>query len=119
MNTIDIAIPNYNQARFLPSAVQSVLAQGIDDIRVLIIDNCSTDNSLEVAEELAERDGRISLVRHTQNVGAIASFNEAIDWASATFFTILAADDQLADGSLRRSLAVMEANPAAAFAYGR
>ena len=49
MASVDIIIPNYNYARFLPACVESVLAQDVRPLRILIIDNASTDDSVAVA----------------------------------------------------------------------
>ena len=61
MPSIDVVIPNYQYGRYLPGCVASILAQGIPDTRILIIDNASTDNSVEVAQEIARQDARVEL----------------------------------------------------------
>jgi glycosyltransferase involved in cell wall biosynthesis len=94
------------------------MSQGVADTRVLIIDNASTDDSLEVAHQLAAEDSRIELIAHPRNVGATASYNEGIDWASAEYFVLLDADDLLAPGCLARALACMQAHPEVGFTYG-
>ena len=70
MASVDVAIPCFNYGRFLPDCVGSVLSQGIDDLRILIIDNASTDDSVEVARRLAADDPRIEVVVHTAQPGA-------------------------------------------------
>jgi len=87
--------------------------------RVLIIDNASTDNSLDVARSLAADDSRVEVVAHPTNLGPHASFNEGIDWASADYFMTLCADDLLAPGSLLRAVTVMEKHPEVHLTYGR
>lgn len=116
---VDVAIPCYQYGAFLRGCVMSVLSQGIRDLRVLIIDNASTDNSLEVAQQLAAEDRRVEVVAHQRNRGKNFSFNEAIDWAGSKYFTVLCADDLLAPGSLARAVSVMERHPDVGFAYGR
>ena len=118
MACVDVMIPCYNYARYLPESVGSVLSQGIDNVRVVVIDNASTDNSVEVARRLAEADSRIEVVCHEKNLGPHASFNEGIDLAKAEYMMILCADDILAPGALRRGLEALESDPQAAFAVG-
>jgi len=118
MASIDIVIPCYNYGRFLSEAVSSVLSQGIEDLRVLIIDNASTDESADVARELAARDSKVQVSLHTVNQGATASYNEGIDWAEADYFLVLDADDMLAPGALRRAMNIMEKEPGIAFTHG-
>jgi glycosyltransferase involved in cell wall biosynthesis len=118
MASIDVAIPNYNYGRYLRPCVESVLKQDVPDLRILVIDNASEDESIEVAEQLASEDERVSLIRHRSNLGHQASFNEAIDWAEADHFMILCADDMLTEGSLARALGVMRQHPEVTLAFG-
>ena len=118
MASVDIAIPCYQHGRFLRQCILSVLDQGVDDLRVLVIDNASTDDSVEVARELARRDSRVEIVVHPTNLGPHASFNEGVDWATADYLMILCSDDIVTAGSLARLISALEHNPDAAFAYG-
>jgi glycosyltransferase involved in cell wall biosynthesis len=118
MSSVDVAIPCYQQGRYLRGAVESALNQkGIGC--VLIIDNASTDDTLEIAGEFASRDSRVEVIAHSRNLGHHASFNEAIDWASADYFSILCADDLLAPGCLARAITVMAQWPNAHLTHGR
>lgn len=119
MASVDIAIPSYQYGHYLADCVNSVLGQGIADLRVLIIDNASTDNSLAVARALAAGDARVELRARSVNLGPHASFNEGVDWARADYFMVLCADDRIAPGALKRAVDVLERNPAASFAHGR
>jgi glycosyltransferase involved in cell wall biosynthesis len=118
MASIDVAVPNYNYGRHLRDCVESVLVQDVPDLRLVIIDNGSSDDSVAIAQELAARDPRVSLIGHRYNLGHQASFNEAIDWAEADTFMILCADDMLTPGSLRRALRIMDEHPDVVLAYG-
>jgi glycosyltransferase involved in cell wall biosynthesis len=119
MASVDVAVPSYQYGRYLRGCVTSVLNQGIDDVRVLIIDNASTDDSLEVANQLAKEDSRVEVVAHRKNAGHLASFNEGIDWASADYFMVLCADDLLAPGALARAVSLMETHPNVNLTFGR
>ncbi len=119
MAGVDVAVPCYQYGRYLRGCVSSVLSQEIQDLRILIIDNASTDDSVEVARQLAAEDRRVEVVAHQKNLGQHASFNEAIDWAASDYFIILCADDLLAPGSLRRACSIMEQHPDVNLTYGR
>ncbi len=84
-----------------------------------MIDNASTDDSVEVARQLAAEDGRVEVRARPRNLGPHASFNEGIDWARSKYFMVLCADDLLAPGCLARAVSVMEQHPEVGFAYGR
>ncbi|WP_244610600.1 glycosyltransferase family 2 protein [Microvirga pakistanensis] len=119
MASIDVVIPSYQYGRYLRECVQSVLDQDVDELRVLIIDNGSTDGSADIARQLAAEDARVSVVAHSVNRGPHASFNEGIDWATADYFLLLFADDLLTPGALSRAIAIMEEHPDISVTYGR
>lgn len=118
MARMDIAIPNYNYGQFLRHCVASVQSQDIDGLRILIIDNASTDDSVEAAKEIAAADSRVELVLRPENLGAHSSFNAAIDWGASDYFAILCSDDYLPAGSLRASIAALDHYPDANLVYG-
>src|SRR4051794_39820558 len=118
MPSIDVIIPCYNADRFLAQCIQSVLSQNVDDLRIVVIDNASTDDSVEVARRFAAEDSRVEVICHARNLGPIASFNEGVDIARADYFILLCADDLLTGGSLQRAVDVLEGNAGAVFAIG-
>ncbi|WP_099864346.1 glycosyltransferase family 2 protein [Pararhizobium haloflavum] len=118
MASVDIVIPCYNYGRYLTQAVESVLTQQGVDLRVLIIDNASEDDSRFIAAFLALKDQRVDVRLHDENCGATASYNEGVDWASADYFLILDADDVLVPGALKRAIDVLEADPGISFVHG-
>lgn len=116
--SVDVAITNYQYARFLRQSAYSVLNQRISDIRLLIIDNASTDGSQAVAREIAAQDARVTLFLNETNHGYHHSFNRAIDWAEAEYMVILDADDLLAEGALAAGTAYLDRHRNAAMLYG-
>lgn len=119
MTRVDVAIPCYNYARFLQASVASVLMQREAEVRVLIIDDCSPDNTPDVATRLTKHDSRVSYVRNESNLGLVGTANRGvIDWAEAPFTVLLSADDALAPGALARAGAVFNAHPEVGLVYG-
>ncbi|PQZ47775.1 glycosyl transferase [Ochrobactrum sp. MYb15] len=116
--TVDVVIPNYNYGHYLLECADSVLSQTGVNVRLLIIDNASEDNSAAIARDFAAHDKRIELLLRSKNAGPHASFNEGIDWARSEYFLILCADDLLAHGALSRAIHVLEQCPDAHLAYG-
>jgi glycosyltransferase involved in cell wall biosynthesis len=119
MSVVSVFVPAYNYAHFLPECVDSVLTQAGVDVRVLVIDDASTDGTPEIAGELVRTDPRIEYVRHAANRGHIATYNEGIAWADGDYVVLLSADDMLTPGALARATAVLDSHPGAAFAYGK
>ena len=100
MAKVDIIVPCYNYGRFLERCVRSVLDQSVRDLRVLIIDDASSDEFMSVAKKLAENDPRVSIIAHPQNRGHIATYNEGLlDWATSDYSLLLSADDVLTPGA--------------------
>lgn len=118
MTSIDVAIPCYQYGRFLRQCVRSVLTQGVERLRVHVIDNASTDDSVAVAQELAREDKRVTFTTHARNMGPNVSYNEAVDWASSDYFLLLDADDLLAPGCLKRAVSILDEHPDVVFACG-
>ena len=119
MSSVDVVVPCYKYGKFLRECVQSVLGQEEVEVRILIIDDASPDNSAEIAADLRREDPRVSFLRHTQNRGHIATYNEGIDWAEADYFLLLSADDFLLPGALFRATQVMDQHPEVGFSFGR
>jgi hypothetical protein len=88
------------------------------DVRVLVIDDASPDNTAEVAAGLAREDPRVTAIRHSTNKGHINTYNEGIEWASADYMLLLSADDYLLPGALSRAADLMDAHPEVGFTFG-
>jgi hypothetical protein len=118
LGRIDVIIPCYNYGRFLYQSVNSVVTQVGVDVRVLVIDDASPDNTAEVAAALVRGDSRVTVIRHTTNKGHITTYNEGIEWASADYMLLLSADDYLLPGALSRATDLMDAHPEVGFTFG-
>jgi glycosyltransferase involved in cell wall biosynthesis len=120
LNTVDVVVPCYNYARYLGRCVNSVLMQPDVKVRVLVIDDASTDDTPQVGEALASSDRRVEYRRHLANKGHIETYNEGlIGWSSADYVVLLSADDMLAPGSLSRAVTVMNNDDRIGMVYGR
>ncbi|MDB5999977.1 MAG: gtuS2-9, partial [Rhizobacter sp.] len=116
--TVDVVVPCYNYARYLPQCVNSVLTQPGVEVRVTVIDDCSSDESAEVAARLALDDSRVRFVLHEVNRGHLATYVEGLDAATADYVVLLSADDLLTPGALGRATGLMQAHPNVGFVYG-
>jgi glycosyltransferase involved in cell wall biosynthesis len=117
--SVSVIVPCYRYAALLQGCVDSVLAQDGVDVRVLIVDDCSPDETPEVAGRLAARDPRVEYRRHSVNRGLIPTANEGLAWADGDYVVLLSADDLLVPGCLRRAVAIMEESPGVGMVYGR
>lgn len=98
---ISIIMPVYNNEKYFPLAVKSVVGQGYPDFELIIIDDGSTDGTPAIADGIAETDSRIKVI-HQKNQWIYASFNRGIEEAKGEYIYILNSDDRLRTGSLKR-----------------
>jgi glycosyltransferase involved in cell wall biosynthesis len=120
MTSVSVVIPCYRYGHFLEEAVTSVLDdQAGVDVRVLIIDDASPDDSADTAKKIAARDSRVEVVVHETNKGHIATYNEGLlEWADGDYSVMMSADDKLTPGALRRARDLLDAHPEVGFVYG-
>lgn len=103
---ISLVMAAYNRAHTLPRALDSVLAQGWRDWEVIVVDDGSTDATVEVVGRYA--DPRIKLVRHEKNRGVTAAKNTGFDHAGGDWIATLDSDDALAPGALAAFMRVLD-----------
>jgi glycosyltransferase involved in cell wall biosynthesis len=118
MSSVDVIVPCYRYGHFLRQCVSSVLSQSGVDVRILIIDDASPDNTAHVATELVKEDQRVTFIKHVDNKGHIATYNEGIEWASADYMLLLSADDYLLPGALCRAATIMDTHSEVGFTFG-
>jgi glycosyltransferase involved in cell wall biosynthesis len=88
---VSIVMPNYNGVPFIESSIRSVLIQTYVNWELIIVDDCSTDKSIEIIEKFHDR--RIELLKNQHNVGAAKSRNKGIEYASGEIIFFLDSDD--------------------------
>lgn len=117
--TVDVVIPCYNYAHYLERCIQSVLRQEGVNVRALIIDDKSPDNTAEVGQRLAAEHPQVEYIRNDPNRGLVGTANRGLfEWVTATYCIVLSADDALNDGALARATRVMDLHPNVGMAYG-
>jgi len=109
---IQVYIPVFNDIRYFPRALSSVLAQSGVDVQVIISDNASTDGTYEYAMKAATEDRRVIVHRNARNLGLIENLNRFADYVTADFFMLLCSDDMLGSPSaLRQAYGILDREP--------
>jgi succinoglycan biosynthesis protein ExoO len=106
--SVSVIIPTYNVEAYLGAAIDSALAQTRRDIEVIIVDDCSKDRTVEIAERYRERDARVRVFRNERNGGPSLSRNVAIDHARGDWVAVLDSDDWWMENRLEHLLALAE-----------
>jgi len=115
---VSVIVTCYNYGRFVAEAVDSLLGQTFQELEVIVVDDCSPDNSRQVLLERYADHPRVRLVLHDVNQGHIRSYNEGLGMARGEFMGVLAADDFcLRSDAVERLVAVFDANPRVGFVY--
>lgn len=107
---ISVVIPVYNNEKYIPTAVESVLKQPLesrDDVELIIVDDGSTDKTPEIVDAFAKMDNRVKVI-HQNNQWIYASMNNGIKTASGEYTFILNSDDKLEDCALLRLLGKLD-----------
>jgi glycosyltransferase involved in cell wall biosynthesis len=109
---VSVCIPTYNYGRYLAEAVESVLAQTFRDYELLVIDDCSTDETDEVMRGFAERDERIRYIRNAENLGMVENWNLCLRQARGEYIKYLFGDDLLSSKcAIEKMAAALDADP--------
>ena len=106
---VSVIMPAYNAEKTIGIAIESALAQTHPKLELIIIDDCSTDDTLKIAQQYAERDTRVQILRNEQNAGVAHSRNCGIQFAQYPWIAFLDSDDTWHPYKLEKQLfTVME-----------
>ena len=111
---VSIIMPNYNGAKYIKASIESVLAQTYTNWELLIVDDCSTDNSLNVMQSIV--DPRIRIIRSEINSGTAVSRNYGLQQAKGRWIAFLDSDDLWVKDKLEKQITFMKNNNIA-FSY--
>jgi glycosyltransferase involved in cell wall biosynthesis len=110
---VSVVTPIYNGRTYIGECIESVLAQTYENFEYIVMDNCSTDGTLELAREYEARDARMRVVGATEFLDAVPNANRALREISpeSKYTKVLHGDDWLFPECLERMVALAEANP--------
>ena len=106
---VSVIIPVFNREKALATALRSVADQSFPDWEVIVVDDCSSDNSAEVALRIGQQ-GKVRVIRHENNLGSSAARNTGILAARGRFVSFLDSDDSWHPEKLRRQVELTQAD---------
>ena len=112
--TLSAIMPNYNHAQFLPMSLGALLSQSRPADELLVLDDCSTDNSWELLQAMAARHPALRCYRNEKNLGVMANVNQALRLAKSDYVYFPAADDAVLPGFFEATMNCLSAHPQAA-----
>jgi glycosyltransferase involved in cell wall biosynthesis len=113
--TLSVIFPNYNYGQYIAETLEAILSQSFRPLEVLIIDDASTDNSVEVIQEYASRYPIVRLVRNEKNMGQEHNYSKLLSMAKGDYVYATASDDKVVPGFFEKSMALLAQYPQAAF----
>jgi glycosyltransferase involved in cell wall biosynthesis len=111
---LSVVIPNYNHGRHLPECLEALLNQAHPPSEIIVVDDGSTDNSVEIVQNLAKNHPQIRLFRHEKNKGTIHAVNLGLEKATGDYLFLSAADDKVRPEFLEKTLSLLTQHPNAA-----
>jgi glycosyltransferase involved in cell wall biosynthesis len=115
---LSVTVTNYNYASFLPQNIESILGQTFGDFELILIDNASMDESVEVMRQYASDDERIRIVTHAENVGMFGSYAEAGELAQGRYRVPVDADDWVLEpDAFATQVKLLDSHPSLTFVY--
>ena len=114
---ISIGLPVYNGERFISEAIQCVLNQTFSDWELVICDNSSTDRTVEICHQFAERDSRIRVHQNTRNMGVCFNYSEVFRLSRGRYFKWMAHDDLFAPRFIEACIQELEKDESVVLAF--
>lgn len=108
---VSVCIPTFNGESYIRGALDSVLQQKYEDFEVVIVDNCSTDNTKALVAELSSQSAKIRFFRNEQNIGLAGNLNKCLEHARGEYIKYLCVDDMLLPDCLEQMAVGLDKHP--------
>ncbi len=119
-HNVSVIIPNYNHASFLRDRIETVLHQTLKPFEIIILDDCSTDNSVEIINKYVEKNPEIIFIKNEKNSGStFAQWNKAVALAKGNLIWIAESDDTANASFLERVVSTFQNNKNIVLAYSQ
>lgn len=115
---VSVCVPVWNREKFLAATLDSVLGQSYTELEVLVLDNASTDFSVDIACAYAARDSRVRVVRNESNIGGMPNYRRLLQLATGDYIKFCNSDDLLSPSVVGRLVDGLE-NPGVGIAFAR
>jgi len=114
---VSVIMPVYNASRFLSSAIDSVLSQSYSDFELILIDDCSKDNSYEILKEYEASDNRVKIFKNKHNKGVSYTRNFGVSKAKFDYVALIDSDDMWDKDKLKKQLEIIKKFPQTDIVY--
>src|SRR6266508_190816 len=115
MTSVSIVLPTYNGSRYLEESIDSCLKQTFEDIELIIVDDCSTDDTPQIVARY--RDPRLRVIRHETNRKLPAALNTGFAASKGTYLTWTSDDNRYAPNAIEVMMQALETSPEIGLVY--
>lgn len=116
---VSVIMPAYNEEKYIGEAIESIIAQTYPNWELIIVDDCSLDKTVEIVKRYMEADKRIRLYSFSENQGACAALNKALEMVTGQYVCWLSADDKYKKDMMASSIYYLETHPEMQAVFGR
>ncbi|MBU1109666.1 MAG: glycosyltransferase [Candidatus Riflebacteria bacterium] len=116
--TLSVVTPNYNHGKYLPQAIEAVIGQTRPPDEYIVLDDQSSDNSLSIISEYAQKCSFLRLIVNDKNMGVVKNFQRLISEASGDYIYCGAADDYILPGFFEKAMEMADLYPEAGIIFG-
>ncbi|EPI6763332.1 glycosyltransferase family 2 protein [Campylobacter jejuni] len=95
MPKISIILPTFNVEKYIAKALESCINQTFKDIEIIVVDDCGSDKSIDIAKEYSKKDKRIKIIHNEKNLGLLRARYEGVKAANSLYIMFLDPDDYL------------------------
>ena len=110
---VSVVMAAYNGGKYITQQIESILNQTYQNIELIVIDDCSTDNTRELVSEFCEKDARVNLVRSDHNKGVIETFQHGLKMARGEYIALSDQDDVFDPRKIEVLVKALESNRSA------
>lgn len=111
MVLVSVAMLSYNHEKYITQAIESVLNQTVQDFELVIVDDCSRDNSIQIIKEYSAKDPRLKPIFHEKNFGIARGANDCLKNSTGKYFCFLSSDDVWLPSKIEKQLKVIKNDP--------
>ena len=113
-----IGVPVYNEEEYLNETLESLIIQDTENVKFIISDNHSTDNSWQIINDLCGHDKRFSIHKQSENKGAMYNFKYTLNKLESEYFMWVGAHDCISDGYINAMIEALDLDPTLSMAFG-
>lgn len=108
---VSVIMPAYNAANYIGAAIESILNQTFKDFELIIINDCSTDNTKSIIKKYGLKDSRIKLINNNENLKIARTLNKGLASSKGKYIVRMDADDWSYPERIERQIKLMDSNP--------